>query len=154
MLASGLPERTFLNVNVPKGTPKGVRVTVQGKRNHVTTIARREDPRGLHYFWIEEGEDDWLPHDHSDYQACRDGYVSVTPLAAGHDRARGDDATRELLKVSRQAGRGAGTTAAGPSGDARAAETATVAAAGRRCTDEGRVRLAHPAPLDPARVRY
>jgi 5'-nucleotidase len=80
VLASKLPERTFLNVNVPKGQPKGVRVTVQGKRNHVTTIARREDPRGMHYFWIEEGLDDWLPHDHSDYQACRDGYVSVTPL--------------------------------------------------------------------------
>ena len=63
-----------------RASRKGVRVTVQGKRNHVTTIARREDPRGLHYFWIEEGDDDWLPHDHSDYQACRDGYVSVTPL--------------------------------------------------------------------------
>ncbi len=80
VLASKLPERTFLNVNVPKGQPKGIRITVQGKRNHVTTIARREDPRGQHYFWIEEGLDDWLPHDHSDFQACRDGYVSVTPL--------------------------------------------------------------------------
>jgi broad specificity polyphosphatase/5'/3'-nucleotidase SurE len=53
---------------------------VQGQRNHVTTIARRDDPRGLQYFWIEEGENDWLPHDHSDYQTCRDGYASITPL--------------------------------------------------------------------------
>jgi 5'-nucleotidase len=80
VLATGLPDRTFLNVNVPKGTPKGLRVTVQGKRNHVTTIARREDPRGMRYFWIEEGQDTWLPHDRSDFQACHDGYVSVTPL--------------------------------------------------------------------------
>lgn len=80
VLREGLPERTFLNVNVPHGVPKGVRVTVQGKRNHVTTIAERVDPRGQRYFWIEEGENDWTPHDRSDYHACRDGYVSVTPL--------------------------------------------------------------------------
>ena len=80
VLREGLPERVFLNVNVPRGTPKGLRLTVQGKRNHVTTIAERIDPRGQRYFWIEEGEDNWHTHDHSDYQACREGYVSVTPL--------------------------------------------------------------------------
>ena len=32
------------------------------------------------YYWIEEGEDAWEPHDRSDYQAVKDGYVSVTPL--------------------------------------------------------------------------
>jgi 5'-nucleotidase len=100
VLAGGLPERTFLNVNVPKGTPKGVRITVQGKRNHVTTIARREDPRGLRYFWIEEGQDDWLPHDHSDYQACREGYVSVTPLQPDMTAHAALATTRDLLKVS------------------------------------------------------
>ena len=36
--------------------------------------------RGKPYYWIEEGQDDWEPHDRSDYQAVRDGYVSVTPL--------------------------------------------------------------------------
>ena len=39
-----LPERTFLNVNVPKGTPKGFKRTVQGKRNHITKISERLDP--------------------------------------------------------------------------------------------------------------
>ena len=97
VLTQGLPDRTFLNVNVPKGRPKGVRVTVQGKRNHVTTIAKREDPRGLHYFWIEEGLDDWLPHDHSDFQACRDGYVSVTPLQPDMTAHAALTATRDLL---------------------------------------------------------
>lgn len=80
VLREGLPDRVFLNVNVPRGTPKGVRLTVQGKRNHVTTIAERIDPRGQRYFWIEEGEDDWHSHDRSDYQTCREGYVSVTAL--------------------------------------------------------------------------
>ena len=80
LLEKPLPPRTFLNVNVPLGVPKGLRVTVQAKRNHVTKIDRREDPRGRAYFWIEEAQDDWEPDDRSDRQAIQDGYVSVTPL--------------------------------------------------------------------------
>lgn len=74
--------RTFLNINVPTGKPKGFRLTVQAKRNHITIVDPRTDPRGQPYYWIEEGENDWEPHDRSDYQAVRDGYVSVTPLQA------------------------------------------------------------------------
>ena len=80
LLARPLPARTFLNINVPKGQPKGIRVTVQAKRNHVTSVAERHDPKGRPYFWIEEGQNEWQPHDRSDYQVVRDGYVSVTPL--------------------------------------------------------------------------
>ena len=80
VLAHGLPSRTFVNVNVPAGKPKGFRVTVQAKRNHVTVVDARIDPRGQAYYWIEEGQNDWEPHDRSDYQAVKDGYVSVTPL--------------------------------------------------------------------------
>jgi len=80
VLERPLPARTFLNINVPKGQPRGFRVTVQAKRNHVTSVAERRDPKGRSYYWIEEGQDDWEPHDRSDYQAVLDGYVSVTPL--------------------------------------------------------------------------
>ena len=80
VLRDGLPSRTFLNLNVPPGAPKGFRLTMQAKRNHVTTVDERLDPRGRAYYWIEEGQNDWEPHDRSDYQAVRDGYVSVTPL--------------------------------------------------------------------------
>src|SRR5947207_2336954 len=80
VLRKSLPSRTFLNINVPKGPTKGVGVTAQAKRNHVTKVTERTDPRGQKYFWIEEGQNDWEPHDRSDYQAVRDGYVSVTPL--------------------------------------------------------------------------
>jgi 5'-nucleotidase len=57
-----------------------VKVTVQARRNHITKIDKREDPRGRSYFWIEEAMDDWQPHDRSDRQAIEDGYISVTPL--------------------------------------------------------------------------
>ena len=80
MLERGLPKFTLLNINVPMGPTKGFRVTVQAKRNHVTVVNERMDPRHREYYWIEEGENEWEPHDRSDYQAVRDGYISITPL--------------------------------------------------------------------------
>ena len=80
ILQNGLPPRTFLNLNVPRTAAKGFRVTVQGRRNHVTTVRRSEDPRDRPYYWIDEGQSDWEPHDRSDYQAVRDGFISITPL--------------------------------------------------------------------------
>ena len=82
ILRRPLPPWTFLNINAPKGTPKGLRVTVQAKRNHVTSIVERHDPKGRPYYWVDEGQNDWEPHDRSDYQAVRDGFISVTPLHA------------------------------------------------------------------------
>jgi len=80
LLQQPLPARTFLSVNVPHGTPKGVRVTVQARRNHITKINRRLDPRERPYFWIEEASDDWEHDPQSDHQAVLDGYISITPL--------------------------------------------------------------------------
>jgi 5'-nucleotidase len=80
VLRDSIAPQTFLSINVPTGKPKGFRLTVQAKRNHVTIVDERVDPRGRPYYWIEEGENDWEPHDRSDFQAVRDGYISVTPL--------------------------------------------------------------------------
>jgi 5'-nucleotidase len=80
VLAQGLAPRTFLNINVPTGRPHGMRVTFQAKRNHITVVSERLDPRNRSYYWIEEGQDEWEPHDRSDYQAVKDGYISITPL--------------------------------------------------------------------------
>ena len=80
VLEKGLPSRTFLNINVPRGATKGIKVTVQARRNHITKVDERIDPRGQRYFWIEEGQNEWEPHDRSDFQAVREGYISVTPL--------------------------------------------------------------------------
>ena len=80
VLEQGLPPRTLLNINVPTGPVRGFRVTVQGKRNHITSVMDVIDPRQRVWYWIEEGQNDWEPHDRSDYQAVKDGYVSVTPL--------------------------------------------------------------------------
>jgi 5'-nucleotidase len=80
LLEHPLAPRTFLNINVPQGKIRGSRVTVQARRNHITKVDRRLDPRDRPYFWIEEAQDDWEPHDRSDRQAIEDGFISVTPL--------------------------------------------------------------------------
>jgi len=81
VLEKGLPPRTLLNINVPAGTPLGLRVTTQAKRNHVTQIDSRTDPRGNAYYWIEEALDEYHPDSgKSDYETVKAGYTSVTPL--------------------------------------------------------------------------
>ena len=80
VLLRGMPRFTFLNVNVPLVPSRGFKATVQAKRNHVTVVSERMDPRHKPYYWIEEGENHWEFQDHSDYQAVSDGYVSITPL--------------------------------------------------------------------------
>jgi 5'-nucleotidase len=103
LLQRPLPARTFLNINVPAGRPKGYRVTVQAARNHITSVGERRDPKGRAYYWIEEGEDAWQPHDRSDYQAVHDGYVSVTPLhpdlTAHHALAAVEELTMSNLVI-------------------------------------------------------
>jgi 5'-nucleotidase len=81
VLSHGIAPRSFININVPTGTPKGLRVTTQAKRNHVTQIDSRTDPRGNPYYWIEEALDEYHPDSgRSDYEAVMEGYASVTPL--------------------------------------------------------------------------
>jgi 5'-nucleotidase len=80
VLEKGLPPGTLLNVNVPAGQPRGVAITVQGRREHEGTILEGLDPRRRPYFWIEEGHDRWLSDEMADVSAVRRGLISVTPL--------------------------------------------------------------------------
>lgn len=77
------PKHTLFNVNLPGCSPddvKGIRVTSLGKRRYSEAITRANDPSGKEYFWIGGGSVHWKGHDDSDFQAVRDGYISVTPL--------------------------------------------------------------------------
>jgi 5'-nucleotidase len=80
VLPTGLPERVFLNVNVPRRITHGYRATVQARRNHVTKVTQSIDPRGRPYYWIEEGESEWHADERSDYHAVKTGWISITPL--------------------------------------------------------------------------
>ncbi|MPY87271.1 MAG: 5'/3'-nucleotidase SurE [Luteitalea sp.] len=80
VLERGLPPRTLLNVNVPSRPARGLRVTVQGQRRYMPSVRESVDPRERKYYWIEEGCCEWVPDERSDYQAVRDGWISVTPV--------------------------------------------------------------------------
>ena len=81
-LDEGLPEFTFLNVNVPKGIPKGIRITKQGFKAAKPVISEHTDPRGKHYYWIGEVRDGFRAEGGTDFEAIDEGYVSVTPMRA------------------------------------------------------------------------
>ena len=80
ILSEGLPEGTLLNINVPLGEIKGVKVTRQGIKNARPVITEHIDPRGKPYFWIGEQYFRSNAEDGTDYRAIEDGYVSITPL--------------------------------------------------------------------------
>src|SRR5215813_8444074 len=80
VLTEGLPEGTLLNINIPPGEIKGVRVTRQGIKNARPVISEHIDPRGKAYFWIGEEYFRTSSAEGTDYQAIESGYISVTPL--------------------------------------------------------------------------
>jgi len=79
----GLPNDTFLNVNVPDlpvGRLLPPMVTFQGKRRYEGMIVDKVDPRGRNYYWIGSVELNFIDSQGSDYYAVSRGHISVTPL--------------------------------------------------------------------------
>lgn len=77
----GLPDLTLLNVNVPHGPIKGVRLTRQGRRRYHDELVRRSDPMGRPYYWIGGGRPTGDVEDvGTDVWAVANGYISVTPI--------------------------------------------------------------------------
>jgi 5'-nucleotidase len=77
---SGLPLGTLLNVNVPPGQIRGIRFTRQGAKTLRPTVVEGTDPRKRTYYWIGEETPTWNDEHGTDYEAARQGFVSITPL--------------------------------------------------------------------------
>ncbi len=80
-----LPGReTFvLNVNVPHLPPdqlKRFSITRMGKRIYHDELVRREDPRGIPYYWFGGDLPGGEKEDLTDYGELSKGNVSITPL--------------------------------------------------------------------------
>jgi len=83
ILKSGLPKDTLLNVNLPNlplSEIKGVKVTRQGKRIYGDVVTEMVDPRGKKHFWIGGNKLSWEKGEDTDFEAIREGYISITPL--------------------------------------------------------------------------
>ncbi len=83
VLKKGLPEDTFLNINVPnskKASADKYAITTQGRRIYEDILLEKIDPRGRPYYWIAGEEGALRGGDKTDLKAIRRGIISVTPL--------------------------------------------------------------------------
>src|SRR5690349_652498 len=80
VLVSGLPPKTLLNVNVPQGAVKGIRLTRLGHRVYSGKIVEQADPRGRPHYWIGAGPPAWEALEGTDMGALHEGFAAVTPL--------------------------------------------------------------------------
>lgn len=81
ILDGDLPSNTLINMNIPAGdTPKGIRITRQGRRLWEDAIQETEDPWGRKRYWIGGGTPIRDSSEDSDVTAIQDGYISITPI--------------------------------------------------------------------------
>jgi 5'-nucleotidase len=74
-----LPKKTLLNVNIPAGEVRGVKVTRLGRRIYRDMAVKGSLPDGGVSYTID-GEMSFAKTAGSDFEAVDAGYISVTPL--------------------------------------------------------------------------
>ena len=79
ILKEPLSEGSFLNINVPTGEIKGVKVTRIGRRIYPKVTVEKTDPYGRIYYWLA-GEPEWREGTDTDFIAVSNGFVSITPV--------------------------------------------------------------------------
>ncbi|MCW5829191.1 MAG: 5'/3'-nucleotidase SurE [Deltaproteobacteria bacterium] len=83
VLTHGLPPDTLLNVNIPAipaAEIRGSKITIQGRRRYEQTVKTMEGPFNRKVYWIAGEQKVIETHDHADFNAVKDGFVSITPL--------------------------------------------------------------------------
>jgi 5'-nucleotidase len=83
LMRHGMPQDTFLNVNVPAipaADIKGVAVTSQGRVVYEGELEERTDPRGRPYYWWTGGRSRDLGPAGTDLYAIGHDLISVTPI--------------------------------------------------------------------------
>jgi len=97
-----LPEREFLNINIPpKIDDAQIRVTYAGYRHYANDSHLHRNPRGEEFHWLglhpldfslREGVDGM-----SDYEAIEAGYISITPIMLDLSAYKSMNALKEWL---------------------------------------------------------
>ena len=75
---------TFLNLNAPNVAPdavRGVRITRQGRKRYDDRLVREVDEEGSAFYRISGRFDMAQAGTHTDLEAVRDGYASITPIS-------------------------------------------------------------------------
>lgn len=81
LMVNQLPRFICLNVNIPKGIPKGIKICRQAGGKWIEEFEKRTDPHSRNYYWLtgsfrnfEEDATD------TDIHALEKDYVSVVPI--------------------------------------------------------------------------
>ena len=81
VIEEGLPKGICLNVNVPAGVVKGIKVTTQTQGKCVNEYHRSKDGVGRDVFWMTGNFENWEEeNDNSDEWALSNGYAAVVPV--------------------------------------------------------------------------
>jgi 5'-nucleotidase len=83
ILKHKLPQRVFLNVNVPalsNHKPK-FELTRLGRRVYGKVIPSGVDPRGQLFYWLAGDIPKGIPEPGTDMSAVKSGKISITPLS-------------------------------------------------------------------------
>ncbi len=83
ILENGLPEDTYLNVNVPnlhREDIAGVEITRLGKRIYRDAVEIKTDEKGNSFLWIGGQQPSWEGGEQTDFRAIEAGRISITPL--------------------------------------------------------------------------
>lgn len=79
-----LPQREFLNVNIPAvgiKNFKGYAVVPAGRRNYATHASVNRNPRGIEYYWLGTAALDYIDTNFkSDLSQINAGYATITPI--------------------------------------------------------------------------
>lgn len=95
-----LPKDTLLNVNVPDlalDQLQGYRVTRLGARHKAEAVIRAKDPRGHTIYWVGPPGSEQDAGPGTDFDAVKNGFVSITPLQLDLTRYERMDALSNWL---------------------------------------------------------
>lgn len=98
LLERPLPSGTLVNVNVPAGEPRGVRVVRLGKRRYGEAVIEKSDPRGRPYYWIGSTIPVGEREEGTDITAVAEKFISMTPLHLDLTDYRAMEALAEVAR--------------------------------------------------------
>lgn len=81
ILAGALPKGVCLNINVPQGEPKGLRVATQTQGKWINEYVKGADGTGSSVYWMTGNFENWEnDNDYSDEWLLNNGYAAVVPV--------------------------------------------------------------------------
>lgn len=81
VLEKGLPKGICLNINVPQGETKGIKITSQTQGKWVNEYQRSADGNGRDVFWMTGNFENWEEDNvNTDEWALANGYAAVVPV--------------------------------------------------------------------------